>query len=182
MKENTQLVKVEVCVQSQIDNLSSDNLTNQDQFLVDLSPQMWQDWFKTWLETLHPHIPQAPSYEIGLLFTGDGEIQVFNADYRHQNKPTDVLAFAALEVESPENAEMAASMPLYLGDIIISVDTAQRQALHQEHSLLTELAWLAAHGLLHLLGWDHPDEETLQKMFRQQEILLKKIGITIDLK
>jgi probable rRNA maturation factor len=169
-------VEVEVCVQHQIDQLSS-----QDRHLADTSPQIWQDWFTIWLESLHPHIPTAPSYELGMVFTNDQEIQILNNNYRQQNKPTDVLAFAALEVECPQSEEMLTSMPLYLGDIIISVDTAQRQAEQQGHNLLTELAWLATHGLLHLLGWDHPDEETLQIMCRQQVILLKNSGITIDL-
>lgn len=172
-------MEVEVYVQSRIDKTSSDNLTKQELSLADLSPQIWQNWCEIWLETLHPHIPSAPSYEIGLLFVGDREIQSLNADYRHQNKPTDVLAFAALEVECPQSAEMLASMPLYLGDIIVSVDTAQRQANRQGHTLLTELAWLTSHGLLHLLGWDHPDEETLHKMCYQQVILLKEVGVTI---
>jgi probable rRNA maturation factor len=61
------------------------------------------------------------------------------------------------------------------------MDTAQRQAQQQEHSLSTELAWLTAHGLLHLLGWDHPQEESLLQMLNQQVVLLKKIGIIISL-
>jgi probable rRNA maturation factor len=68
--------------------------------------------------------------------------------------------------------------PLYLGDIIISVDTAQRQALEQNHELNTELLWLASHGFLHLLGWDHPDEGSLTKMLECQARLLGTIGVT----
>lgn len=143
-------------------------------------PEIWENWFNSWLEILQPHLPPAPSYEIGLRFTDDTEIQKLNSEYRHQNKPTDVLAFAALEVDFPQSPEMVAE-ELYLGDIVVSVNTAQRQAQQQEHSLLTELAWLAAHGLLHLLGWDHPDEESLIKMLKQQVILLETIGIDIDI-
>ncbi|MBD2559820.1 MULTISPECIES: rRNA maturation RNase YbeY [Nostoc] len=146
-----------------------------------ITPETWENWFNDWLEILHPHIPPAPSYEIGLRLTDDSQIQELNAQYRQQNKPTDVLAFAALEVDFPQSKEMLASVPLYLGDIIVSVDTAQRQAQQQEHTLPTELAWLAAHGLLHLLGWDHPDEESLGRMLEQQVRLLNAIGITIDI-
>lgn len=142
-------------------------------------PETWENWFHRWLEALQPHLPPAPSYEIGLRLTDDAEIQSLNAQYRHQNKPTDVLAFAALEVDCP-HPEMSAD-PLYLGDIVVSVNTAQRQAQQQGHSLLTELAWLASHGLLHLLGWDHPDEESLIQMLEQQVILLKTTGIEIDI-
>ncbi|BAY27186.1 hypothetical protein NIES2100_70080 [Calothrix sp. NIES-2100] len=143
--------------------------------------ETWENWFDSWLEILLPYLPSAPGYEIGLRLTDDVEIQSLNSQYRHQDKPTDVLAFAALEVDSPQNEEMFASMPLYLGDIVVSVDTAQRQAQQQEHSLQTELAWLVAHGLLHLLGWDHPDEESLVRMLKQQVILLREIGIAIDI-
>jgi probable rRNA maturation factor len=131
---------------------------------------------------LPDEIPPAPMYELTLRLTDDSEIQQFNAQYRHQDKPTDVLAFAALEVESPLPPQVQAQMPLYLGDIVISVDTAARQAQQQGHSLQTELAWLASHGYLHLLGWDHPDDESLTRMLNQQVILLQEIGIVIDIK
>ena len=146
-----------------------------------ISAQTWEDWFHRWLELLQSDLPPASSYEIGLRLTDDAEIQALNAQYRHQNKPTDVLAFAALEVDCPQSEEMLTSAPLYLGDIVISIDTAQRQAQEQEHSLPTELAWLSAHGLLHLLGWDHPDEESLMKMLKKQVILLDCISISINL-
>ncbi|MDB9372960.1 rRNA maturation RNase YbeY [Nodularia sphaerocarpa] len=145
-----------------------------------IAPETWSDWFGRWLESLEPDLPPAPSYEIGLRLTDDAEIQSLNAQYRHQDRPTDVLSFAALEVDFPQIPEMLAA-PLYLGDIVISVNTAQRQAQQQGHSLLTELAWLTAHGLLHLLGWDHPDEEQLMQMLKQQVELLRIISIYIDI-
>lgn len=145
-----------------------------------ITPETWETWFNRWLEILQPHLPSASSYEISLRLTDDTEIQQLNAQYRHQNKPTDVLSFAALEVDFPQVAEMSLA-PLYLGDIVVSVNTAQRQAQQQEHSLSTELAWLVAHGLLHLLGWDHPDEESLMQMLKQQVVLLKAIDIYMDI-
>lgn len=145
-----------------------------------ISSETWETWFRHWLETLSPDIPPADSYELSLRLTNDPEIQTLNAQYRHQNKPTDVLAFAALEVDCPQPDEMLFSLPLYLGDIVISVDTADRQAEQQKHPLTTELAWLAAHGFLHLLGWDHPDEDSLIRMLNQQQSLLKSIGLTVE--
>jgi probable rRNA maturation factor len=62
--------------------------------------------------------------------------------------------------------------PLELGDIVISLDTAARQASEHGHSLERELLFLASHGLLHLLGWDHPDEASLAAMLSRQERLL----------
>lgn len=145
-----------------------------------ITPTTWEDWFGRWLEILESDLPPAPSYEICLRLTDDTEMQAINAQYRQQDKPTDVLAFAALEVDLPQNPELTAE-PLYLGDIVVSINTAQRQANQQEHTLSTELAWLTAHGLLHLLGWDHPDEESLIAMLKQQMILLEAIGIHINI-
>ncbi len=89
--------------------------------------------------------------------------------------PTDVLAFAALEGESLLLEED--DSPLYLGDIVVSLETAQRQAAEQRHPLETELAWLVSHGLLHLLGWDHPDDAQLAAMLTQQRSLLQAATI-----
>lgn len=145
-----------------------------------IAAETWETWFRRWLEMLLPNIPLAQIYELSLRLTDDAEIQALNDQYRHQNKPTDVLAFAALEVDCPQPIEFLASLPLYLGDIVISVDTADRQAQQQGHTLQTELAWLAAHGLLHLLGWDHPDEDSLTQMLDEQAILLQTIGLAIN--
>ncbi|KJH70422.1 rRNA maturation RNase YbeY [Aliterella atlantica] len=145
-----------------------------------ISSDTWQEWFDLWMQDLQPALPPANAYELSLRLTDDEEIKTLNHQYRHQDKPTDVLAFAALEVDFP-NFEVGRSlMPLYLGDIVISVDTATRQAAQQGHTLQTELAWLAAHGLLHLLGWDHPDDDSLMQMLERQAVLLQLIGLAID--
>lgn len=132
----------------------------------------WQAWGQTWLQHLQPELPQSDC-ELTLRLTGDREIQTLNAHYRQQDRPTDVLAFAALEAASPL---LPTGEPLYLGDLAISVETAQRQAQAQGWSLREELAWLASHGFLHLLGWDHPDEARLQAMLAQQTELLIAVG------
>lgn len=171
-------MQVEVSVQDCFyeSSISDSNLAvYQDERIA---PEIWENWFKRWLEILSN---TSADYELSLRLTNDAEIQLLNAQYRQQNKPTDVLAFAALEVDCPEGAfSMKSLQPLYLGDIVISVDTANRQAQQQGHSLQTELVWLATHGLLHLLGWDHPDEDSLLQMLDQQYILLETLGITIN--
>jgi len=141
------------------------------------SPEVWQSWFQTWLEVLQPSLSPLGAYELCLRLTNDGEIQALNAQYRQKNQATDVLAFVALEVDTP-HFEEGSSEPVYLGDIVISIDTAIRQAKEYQHSLTQELAWLACHGLLHLLGWDHPDDESLTRMLNQQTILLRRIGFS----
>jgi probable rRNA maturation factor len=139
-----------------------------------ISPSHWQSWCQQWFEILNPNLPSADIYELTVRLTDDLEIKNLNNQFRFQDRPTDVLSFAALEVETPFPEK---SVALYLGDVIISVETAKRQARQQKHSLAMELAWLLSHGFLHLLGWDHGDGESLTKMLTQQETLLKKVGL-----
>jgi len=135
----------------------------------------WTGWLQSWMQCLNPSLNSGWGYEIGLRLTSDRQIQVLNSQYRAIDQPTDVLAFAATEstIAIPTDLDE----PLYLGDIIVSLDTAWRQAEEQNHSLKMELAWLTSHGLLHLLGWDHPDELTLKKMLEQQARLIELLEI-----
>ncbi|MGF1541305.1 MAG: rRNA maturation RNase YbeY [Pleurocapsa sp.] len=135
----------------------------------------WVGWLETWLLSLKNNLPPGNGYEVSLRLTSDREIQILNSQYRALDRPTDVLAFAATEADFPLPIEL--NEPLYLGDIIISYDTALSQAQTQNHSLTVELAWLASHGLLHLLGWDHPDETSLNIMLEKQRDLLKLVDI-----
>lgn len=179
-------MQVEINVQDCFFTSSQSAIAQPEESNAAMGVETWQVWFCRWLETVQPATPLAGEagtktiYELSLRLTDDREIQAFNAQYRYQNQPTDVLAFAALEVDYPQPDKLSASSPLYLGDLVISVETAHRQAEQQGHSLKTELAWLAAHGLLHLLGWDHPDEDSLEQMLNQQEILLHTIGLSIQ--
>ncbi len=147
-------------------------VTIQDcQTRLGLEPSVWQTWFTGWLESLDPHLSPQDAYELCLRLTDDQEVKQLNSQFRSRLEPTDVLAFPNLGGLS------LAQEPLYLGDIVISVDTAQRQADQYGHSLKTEAAWLATHGLLHLIGWDHPDESSLQKMWSWQGKLLTLVGL-----
>jgi probable rRNA maturation factor len=144
-----------------------------------ISTTTWQDWVQKWSEDLALEVFEAQAgCEMTLRLTEDWEIQELNAQYRQKDQPTDVLAFASLEVDSPYNNDFSIDEPLYLGDVIISVETAKKQAQEHSHSLTYELAWLLCHGFLHLLGWDHPDETSLEEMLAQQEHLLKSIGLS----
>ena len=134
---------------------------------VPIAAETWQAWFDRWIRLLG----SQGEAEVGLHLTDDEEIRTLNHQYRGKDAPTDVLAFAAQETGIPQPAEM----PLYLGDIVISVPTATRQARWRQHSLEVELAWLATHGLLHLLGWDHPDAASLEAMLDQQDRLMSAI-------
>ncbi len=155
----------------------------QGKFADNYSPP-WQDWMTLWLQELEPANSEGEAlhpndlYEMSLRLTDDAELQSLNREYRNKDQPTDVLSFAALEVDC--QYDLPVEEPLYLGDIVISVETAAKQADTQGHSIETELTWLASHGLLHLLGWDHPDEPSLLEMLNQQRDLLEAIGVEIQ--
>lgn len=145
---------------------------------IPISDATWIFWFEGWLEAMISSLPiryrHINHYELALRLTDDPEIRSLNLHYRGQDASTDVLAFAALEAECPQ-VQSHGGIPLYLGDIVISVPTAQHQANEQHHSLMTELGWLAVHGFLHLFGWDHPDQASLERMLKQQLKLLKLV-------
>ncbi|MDD2181485.1 MAG: rRNA maturation RNase YbeY [Bacilli bacterium] len=107
-----------------------------------------------------------------IIFVDDLFITSLNQDYRGMNSPTDVISFA-LE----DNLPIDLGKYRLLGDIYISVDTAKRQAINYGHSLLRELSFLAVHGLLHLLGYDHINEDEEKIMFEKQEWILDGYGI-----
>ncbi|MBK8254063.1 MAG: rRNA maturation RNase YbeY [Polyangiaceae bacterium] len=105
--------------------------------------------------------------ELSVALVNDAAIHELNRDYRSKNKPTDVLAFAMEEGEpSPQNPGLR-----LLGDVIISVDTARRQAKARRRSLLAEVTMLLAHGLLHLLGFDHQTDAEEREMLAKTRVL-----------
>ena len=104
-----------------------------------------------------------PHSEASLLLTDDAEIQTFNRDFRAKDTPTDVLAFAQRE------AATAAHYPGLLGDVVISLPTAERQATSE---LADEVFTLWAHGLCHLLGYDHQTDDQEAEMNARAALLL----------
>ncbi|MBW4517092.1 MAG: rRNA maturation RNase YbeY [Timaviella obliquedivisa GSE-PSE-MK23-08B] len=168
-------IRVEVVIQDCffLSTSAEENQDGNNTTASPISPETWEFWFSYWLESLHLDLSPIQAYELSLRLTNDSEIQALNTQFRQKDQPTDVLAFAALEVSSPTLE--AIDEPLYLGDIVISVETAQVQA--QGHTLEQELAWLAAHALLHLVGWDHPTEEQLLAMLQKQSWLLQQVGV-----
>jgi len=145
----------------------------------------WQALLTHWLGQLLPELPPAlrsGACSLGLNLVDDAEIRALNRDWRHLDGPTDVLAFAAQDdgleeappMPKPPGLDLGeiGSEPLELGDIVISLETASRQAAEHGHDLERELLFLASHGLLHLLGWDHPDEASLAAMLLRQQALL----------
>lgn len=110
--------------------------------------------------------------EFNIIFIDNERIHEINKEYRNVDRPTDVISFA-LE----DNMDVEYKKFRLLGDIYISVDKCYEQADEYGHSRQREISFLATHGILHLLGYDHMKEEDEKVMFSLQEELLKKYGI-----
>ena len=149
----------------------------------------WQQLLAGWLQHLQAQLPaplRAPAYSLGLSLVDDSEIAALNSDWRDKPDPTDVLAFAAQDDDldgtpamplPPGHDALGLDEALELGDIVISLETAARQAPQHGHNLEQELLFLASHGLLHLLGWDHPDDASLAAMLQCQEDLCSSVNV-----
>jgi probable rRNA maturation factor len=102
--------------------------------------------------------------ELSVMLVDDAAIRALNREWRMKDKPTDVLAFAMQEGEG-------AKVPGLLGDVVISIETARRQAKEHGRSLIEEVTFLLAHGLLHLLGYDHATDEEERRMSARTDAL-----------
>ncbi len=133
---------------------------------------------------------EACPYEaqVSVVLTDNARIQEINAEFRQIDRPTDVLSFPLVDYGTPaefaglEDAEGEYFDPdtgeLMLGDIVISVEKVTEQAEKYGHSEKRELAFLTAHSMLHLMGYDHMEEEERVVMERKQAEILEHLGIT----
>lgn len=120
---------------------------------------------------------------VNILITDNEGIQKLNLEFRNIDAPTDVLSFPAYEfsgllkdcINSIQTEEIEGD--IFLGDIAISIERAKTQSEEYNHSLLRESVFLALHGLLHLIGYDHTTKEETQAMEEMQEKILDKINI-----
>ncbi len=110
---------------------------------------------------------------VDVVLTDDKEIRELNTSYRGKNKPTDVLSFA-LFADSAEK-EVLPEGEIPLGEVIISVETAKNQADNNKIGLEEEIRFLLCHGIMHLMGYDHPDEESLELLLQIQNEILSAI-------
>ena len=125
---------------------------------------------------------------VNLLLTDNGEIREYNRQYRGIDRETDVLSFPNLEYGTPADFGFAEeeqadcfdpdSGELVLGDIILSLDKVVEQAESYGHSRRREFAFLIAHSMLHLCGYDHVEEQEAAVMEEKQEKALETLGIT----
>jgi len=117
----------------------------------------------------------SPIVSVSLI--DDESIQTINRTYRHIDRPTDVISFAFLDNEPEKNEILVSDREVVLGDIYISIERAIEQAKTYGHSEKREFLFLFVHGLLHLLGYDHENEEDEKAMFELQEKILKSYEV-----
>lgn len=116
--------------------------------------------------------------ELSVSFVDNARIQEINKEFRKKDAATDVISFAMEEMGEDELAIVGADMPRVLGDIIISIERTKEQAAEYGHSFDRELGFLALHGFLHLLGYDHMTEEDETAMFTKQKDILTAYGLS----
>lgn len=126
--------------------------------------------------------------EVNVLLTNNEEIHETNYNFRNIDRPTDVLSFPMVDYELPSDFSLVDESPegylnpetdeLVLGDIMISIDKVYEQAEEYGHSTKREFAFLIAHSMLHLLGYDHIDDDEREIMEAKQEAILDSLGIS----
>ena len=140
---------------------------------VNNGPKSFDEYEEVFVELMNKtftHLKVKENYLVDVSIVNNEEIHKINRDYRNVDRPTDVISFAFLD-DKDEILNLV-DVPRSLGQIIISYQKAESQALEYGHSLKREMSFLFVHGLLHLLGYDHMSPEDEEKMFKiQNEIL-----------
>lgn len=152
----------------------------------------WEEVFKQVAAKALEYVECPYESQISLLLTNNEGIQAINKETRGFNQPTDVLSFPNLIYDTPSDFSLAEENEadyfdpdtgeLILGDIIISIDKVKEQAKAYGHSCKREFAFLVAHSMLHLFGYDHMEENEEAEMIKKQENILQNLGITRDAK
>lgn len=135
------------------------------------SKRSWKDLFQTVFDHTLSYLKKEGSYEVSLSLQSLDKMHEYNKKYRGIDRPTDVLTFAYQE------ADFVSDEPIFdLGDIMLSVDIAKKQAKEYSHPLERELAFLFIHGLLHAFGYDHHrSEKEAEEMFALQNAILNSL-------
>jgi len=108
--------------------------------------------------------------DVSIVLSGDEHMRELNRQFMGYDTPTDVLSFPSEDTDPDTDS-------LYLGDIVISYPQATRQAAQEGHSVQAELQLLVVHGMLHLLGYDHADEQGKTAMWAEQRKILDRLGV-----
>lgn len=119
-----------------------------------------------------PKFTEGRALEVSIVLANDDLVQVLNREYREKDKPTNVLTFATIDSEEPTTEGV-----LNLGDVILSYQTIERECKEQDKFLIDHVKHLTVHGVLHLLGYDHVDENEATDMETLEIRILQKLGV-----
>ncbi len=150
---------ISVDISKEIEEYEDINLEEVEAFVVDIVKKEYVDTVKE---------DESEVY-LSLLLTDNEEIKEINKSYRKKNEPTDVISFAYHETD--DDIEMDV-----LGDIVVSLEKVEEQAKEYGHSFERELFYVITHGVLHLLGYDHINEEDKKVMREKEEDILERYG------
>ena len=142
----------------------------------------WENTFLRWINILlnefKPFLPNnllnKKSVSLSFEIVDDQKISDLNQIWLNKLGPTDVLSFPILSKEDSVYYDLNSAE---FGDIFISLEMALKQSIEYNNSVEKEVIWLASHGLLHLLGWDHQDQNQLENMLKIQEYLISRLNI-----
>lgn len=134
-----------------------------------VSPELLERAARATLEQLNT----ALDADLTLVLTDDLQLQALNSQFLGIDAPTDVLSFPADEVDPDSSVS-------YLGDVVLSYPRAQAQAAEAGHTTEAELQLLVVHGVLHLMGFDHAEEEDKAAMWAVQATVLERLGVDIQ--
>lgn len=130
----------------------------------------YEEIYSKLYEKVFSHLGLKGNYFTDVTIVNNEQIHEINREYRHVDRPTDVISFAFLDDEN--EIQPTDGSPISLGEIIISYEKAEEQAKEYGHSLLREMSFLFVHGMLHLLGYDHMEKEDEIVMFKLQDEIL----------
>lgn len=153
---------------------------------ITINDKLWNTVFRSdllqekiyqWLDCArHKVCPWLENAEISIVLMNDQEIQQLNHQYRGKNQPTNVLSFGNLE-HPLSTSDMKKDQPVLLGDILLSLETLQKEAREQQKSFDNHMAHMVVHGFLHLLGYDHIDDNDAAIMESLETGILKEMNI-----
>ena len=129
----------------------------------------YEEIFLDLMKKVFSHLSIKDNFLVDVSIINNEEIHQVNRDYRHIDRPTDVISFAFFD---DKDEKVVAGVPTSLGQILISYEKAEEQAKEYGHSLNREMSFLFVHGMLHLLGYDHMTEEDEKVMFSLQDEIL----------
>ena len=157
--------------------LSNNFINNQDNLIFEST--FWEEVFLCWIKIiidqkkslLPSFIFEKETFSLSLQIINNEDISLINQKWLNKSGPTDVLSFPIIsDIDSMKDLFF-----VELGDLFISLEMAFKQSLEFKHTLKREMLWLVSHGFLHLLGWEHNNDQELDNMLNFQEYLISRL-------